>query len=611
MGPCHHLPILSGWFSMVRWLMLCCCCLAWGAHTQATELRGQSTQSLGSLPAVVAASDLNWTITPDLVVVNPATNTVTVIPVTSFAGLGGARDYAVGQGPVAAVLSDLSGDGYPDIAVANEGDGTLSVLVNRAFDNIDFFSAVSYAAGSGPVAIVSGLFNNDGANDLVVVDQAANSVSVMLNSGSGTFPNVVTYATGSTPVAVAAADFDGNGTLDLAVANRGGNSVSVLLNDGNGLFTAGVEYPLAGAPSAIAVVDADGDGALDLAVTRSATATVALLHNSGNAIFTLAASYDVGLNPAAVVAVDMNGDLHDDLVVANKGGDTVTLLESNRDGSYRVALTAAVGTAPASIAFADMDVDGDYDLVVANSGAATLSLLMNDTDFLAVPFSFTDQVDAPRGGVVESDVVTLSGMTGWARISVSAGEYSVSSDGGTTWSPWSTTTPAVATTGDRIKLRVTASALPYVTLDAVLRVGGQQDAFSVRSYGDTIADQFLFTDQRDVATNTLVKSNTITITGLEVEQQISVIGGMYSLNGAAFTTTPSQAGNGDTIQLLVTSAPLKGETVEAVLYVGAVSDTFTVTTVAERSSGGGGGAAGPLLLPLAMVLAWRRSRRLS
>ena len=44
-------------------------------------------------------------------------------------------------------------------------------------------------------------------------------MSILLGNGDGTFQNQVTYAVGSGPVALVTGDFTGDGRTDLAVAN--------------------------------------------------------------------------------------------------------------------------------------------------------------------------------------------------------------------------------------------------------------------------------------------------------------------------------------------------------------------------------------------------------
>ena len=62
--------------------------------------------------------------------------------------------------------------------------------------------------------------NGDGKPDLVVANSyGADTVSVLLGNGNGTFQAQQTFATGSDPVSVAVGDVNGDGKPDLVVAN--------------------------------------------------------------------------------------------------------------------------------------------------------------------------------------------------------------------------------------------------------------------------------------------------------------------------------------------------------------------------------------------------------
>src|SRR5205823_803551 len=97
------------------------------------------------------------------------------------------------------------------------------------------------AAERGPVAMVMNDFNSDGNQDLAIVNQATDNVTILLGNGDGTF----TEATGSpispeigrAHVAIAAGDLNGDSKPDLAVVNQTDATVSVLLNNGDATFT--------------------------------------------------------------------------------------------------------------------------------------------------------------------------------------------------------------------------------------------------------------------------------------------------------------------------------------------------------------------------------------
>ena len=117
------------------------------------------------------------------------------------------------------------------MAVAEMGDATVYVLLNDGTGTFTPSSAIS--VGSGPYAVTTGDFNNDGALDLAVMIAGDNTVSILLNSGNGTFTENSALSVGGTlgyPFAITVGDFNGDGSLDLAVANYSSNSVCILLN---------------------------------------------------------------------------------------------------------------------------------------------------------------------------------------------------------------------------------------------------------------------------------------------------------------------------------------------------------------------------------------------
>ena len=94
---------------------------------------------------------------------------------------------------------------------------------------------------------------------------------------TGLFKPVVSYSLGGPPiVGMAAADMNGDGRPDLVATTA--NSVSVTLNRGNGTFGAPVQYtlPVTGA-LALAVGDFDGDGHPDVAVAGDLSVSTGLV----------------------------------------------------------------------------------------------------------------------------------------------------------------------------------------------------------------------------------------------------------------------------------------------------------------------------------------------
>jgi len=96
---------------------------------------------------------------------------------------------------------------------------------------------------------------------------------------------------------------------------------------------------------------------------------------------------------------------------------------------------------------------------------------------------------------------------------------------------------------------------------------------------DSTPDGFTFIDQVDIEFDTLVQSDSIDISGIDVASTISITGGEYSIDGATFVTTDGSVNNGQSITVQQTSSSTSKTVTDVVLTVGGVSDTFSVTTI--------------------------------
>lgn len=87
-------------------------------------------------------------------------------------------------------------------------------------------------------------------------------------------------------------------------------------------------------------------------------------------------------------------------------------------------------------------------------------------------FSFTPVTDAQPGSTVESNAITVKGITTAARIEVQGGESSI--DYGP-YSPY----PAGISNGQTVRVRTTASSTPGARKDIIVTIGGISATFSV------------------------------------------------------------------------------------------------------------------------------------
>jgi hypothetical protein len=233
----------------------------------------------------LATGDFNGDGKLDLVAVNASSGTVSLLLGNGNGTFGPATTVATDAGADNVAVADLNGDGKPDLVVtistSKYSPGTASVLLGNG--NGSFQAAQNFTTYDGPVAVAVGDVNGDGRPDLITADYnlGADSVSVLLGNGDGTFGSATNYGfNNGKPRSVALADVTGDGKVDIVAANTVGGTVTILPGNGDGTFgTFGSEadYAVDGRPGRLVIGDFNRDGQPDVAVTCGNTGTLTVL----------------------------------------------------------------------------------------------------------------------------------------------------------------------------------------------------------------------------------------------------------------------------------------------------------------------------------------------
>ncbi len=336
----------------------------------------------GSTPISVVAADFNKDGNVDLAVANDVDpGGFSVLFGDGLGGMGAAAFTLTGRNGFNVSLADLNNDGLPDLLVTNFGNNIVNGFVTPALGkaNGTFLtqSGVADANSGNQTAAAAADFNGDGKLDMVTADQSTNKVSVFFGNGNGTFQTMTAadYTAGTNPISVAVGDFNNDGKPDFVVANLNSNNITVFLNTGTGSFAPGVNYATAANPNAVAVGDFNNDGNLDVATANFGASNVSILLGKGDGTFLPAVPYPAGANPAWVSVGDFNGDGNSDLAVANYGSGDVSILLGKGNGTFAPQTRYIAGSLPNSVAIADFNNDGAPDLAVANKGGNVSILL--------------------------------------------------------------------------------------------------------------------------------------------------------------------------------------------------------------------------------------------
>ncbi len=373
-------------------------------------LADQVVYPAGSLLQMLKAADVDGVNGDDLIVADRGgpEGGVLVMLNNGDGTFAGAVRYDTGTEPVSVAVGDLDGDQLPDLAVgdlrselvilSNAGSGTFSPPV--AVDNTDAFNDVV-------------LVDLNGDDRLDVVGSLADSfaVLVLLNGGDGTLGDTRWYLVGPGPVAIAPARLDGDGDMDLAVVNLESNNVSLMFNSGAGTFAVDATYgivegvpDLAPAPAGgfllgMDAADFDGDGTTDIVRIGEYGPIVSFNGGSGSlyGLVVVAELFDI----IAVSAGDVTGDGIPDVIGFSSFDDYIVIIPNNGNRTFGEARRIGLGDVNVQRGTVDdLDHDGDADIIVA--ATPKLFAIRNDDGVLAEPQSvdlIDDVVDIVTGDV--------------------------------------------------------------------------------------------------------------------------------------------------------------------------------------------------------------------
>lgn len=193
------------------------------------------------------------------------------------------------------------------------------------------------------------------------------------------------------------------------------------------------------------------------------------------------------------------------------------------------------------------------------SGAPGNSTSPDPVDTVPDQIVFVDSVGATIGVPVQSEPVTIRGISQDAPVSIEGGDYGI--DGG----EYRSTTGSISN-GSRVRVRVQSSDEFEASVAATLTVGGVSGTFRVTTGPeDRMPDVFAFDTKLDVELSTSVDWDPVTISGINGDIPVTVVNGEFSIDGGPYSSVPSTIRNDQRIAIRHQSA--------------SDSDTFTGSSI--------------------------------
>ena len=279
----------------------------------------------------------------------------TFTDVTAAAGMS--REFGPALGVVTA---DFNGDGWMDIYVANDGQPNL-LWINQhdgTFKNMGLLSGTALSAegeAKSSMGVDAGDFDNDGDEDLIVMELTGQGSDLYVNDGAGVFVDQSARSglrfksLPFTGFGAAWLDFDNDGWLDILSVNGAVTGIEelarandpfplsqrkqLLRNLGNGQFDdvtsqAGAVFQTSHVGRGAAFGDIDNDGDVDVVVANDNGPAELLINEVGNRFNW------IGLR---LVGAQTSRDMVGARVGIVRGGGPTLWRRARADGSYASA----------------------------------------------------------------------------------------------------------------------------------------------------------------------------------------------------------------------------------------------------------------------------------
>jgi hypothetical protein len=256
---------------------------------------------------------------------------------------------------------------------------------------------------SNVTALAAADFDRDGNPDLAVVDNALNTVYILLTNPAlfaagqcvaAVNPITAVSGVGSAPLAIAPGDLDRNLTTDLVVVVQEG--VRILRGDGTGAFNVEGAMAAGNVPLVVTIASVNPDDTLPDIVVGNGDGQITVLYQQADGRFQ-PVSIPFGGGPVvAVAAADLNNDSLIDLVAVTTSPDAIIVLLQTSGGAFQRLAPVTVGSKPTAMGLGDFNQDGSLDLAVASGGTAgKVTVYVNQLPTPLPPAPFRGCTPAP------------------------------------------------------------------------------------------------------------------------------------------------------------------------------------------------------------------------
>lgn len=246
------------------------------------EENGGAGFSVGLDPVSVTINYVNGDpALPQLIVANAESDSVTILNGQAAGGdwtPTSISTLATMALPVKTLLYDVNDDGSPDLLVCNSGSNSVTLYEGMGSGSFNPVASATFQVGTAPEGMFVGRFDKHAEPDLVTINSGSDDLT-FIGDAFGSNPTTQTISSGGTaPDAAFSIDPGHTGIMDLVVANGGDGNLAVFRGGNDGLQLIGlITQADVTTPTALAPDSSFGNG-FDFFAAGAGSDAALLLH---------------------------------------------------------------------------------------------------------------------------------------------------------------------------------------------------------------------------------------------------------------------------------------------------------------------------------------------